>query len=143
MKKQLAASLGNRIEPQSPGRLIEAARLARDNAYSPYSNFKVGAAVVCDLGTTHSGCNIENASYGLTVCAERVAIFNAIAGGASRIQRLAVSTSAPEEAPLSEKMPCGACRQVMAEFMSPEAEIEIDGGGTFKLSELIPNPFQL
>ncbi len=91
--------------------LINRALLAREKAYAPYSKFKVGAAVLGTSGRIYSGCNIENASYGLSNCAERTAIFNAIAEGETGIAAIAVAADTPE--PVS---PCGACRQVMAEF---------------------------
>lgn len=91
--------------------LLEAAKKAREFAYSPYSKFKVGAAVLAKSGSIYTGCNIENASYGLTNCAERTAIFKAIAAGEVNLTALAVVADTKE--PVS---PCGACRQVMAEF---------------------------
>ena len=90
------------------------------------------------------GCNIENASYGLAICAERVALFAAVAGGAKRFDRLAVACiDAKETDALGTKMPCGACRQVMAEFLPMDAEIEIDGAGVWKIAELLPAAFRL
>ena len=122
---------------------MERARAAAQSAYCPYSKFHVGAAVETDAGV-FVGCNIENASYGLAICAERVALFAAIAGGAMEFKRLAVSCiDAAETDPPGAKMPCGACRQVMAEFLALDAEIEIDGAGTWKLSELLPAAFRL
>ena len=91
--------------------LVELAKKARANAYAPYSGFSVGAAVLAADGRVFSGCNIENASYGLTNCAERTAIFSAVAAGARELVALAVV--ADGELPCS---PCGACRQVIAEF---------------------------
>lgn len=91
--------------------LLEAAKKAREFAYSPYSKFKVGAAVLAKSGSIYTGCNIENASYGLTNCAERTAIFKAIAAGEVNLTALAVIADTKE--PVS---PCGACRQVIAEF---------------------------
>lgn len=91
--------------------LLEAAKKAREFAYSPYSKFKVGAAVLAKSGSIYTGCNIENASYGLTNCAERTAIFKAIAAGEVNLTALAVVADTKE--PVS---PCGACRQVIAEF---------------------------
>lgn len=112
-------------------------------AYAPYSRFRVGAAVVAG-GRTFLGCNIENASYGLTVCAERVAMFEAVAAGCRPIERLAVAC--PDAAPYlgdAGRMPCGACRQVMAELLAPDAEIMVDGVGTFRLDDLLPRAFRL
>ncbi len=91
--------------------LIQAASAAREKAYAPYSGFKVGAAVLTKNGKIFSGCNIENASYGLTNCAERTAVFTAIAAGESEFLALAVIADTPRPT-----APCGACRQVMAEF---------------------------
>jgi cytidine deaminase len=95
--------------------LINAAWTTRDLAYAPYSNFQVGAAVETRDGKIFSGCNVENLSYGLTMCAERVAIFSAVAAGHQIFSRIAVVADTDE--PIS---PCGACRQVMAEFQIPE-----------------------
>lgn len=92
-------------------KLIEAAIQARENAYAPYSNFKVGAAVLCENGKIFSGCNIENASFGATNCAERTAIFKAVSEGYRTIQSLAVIGD-----PNNFTFPCGICRQVIAEF---------------------------
>lgn len=92
-------------------KLIEAAIQARENAYAPYSNFKVGAAVLCENGKIFSGCNIENASFGATNCAERTAIFKAVSEGCRTIQSLAVIGD-----PNNFTFPCGICRQVIAEF---------------------------
>jgi cytidine deaminase len=91
--------------------LIEAAIEARLAAYAPYSNFQVGAALLCDDGTTVTGCNVENLSYGLTICAERNAIFAAVAAGQQRFAAIAVAADSDKAI-----SPCGACRQVMCEF---------------------------
>lgn len=122
--------------------LIAAAKRARANAYARYSNFAVGAAALSADGEITVGCNVENASFGLTVCAERVAIFAAIANGHRRVAKLAVSVSDLAVAP-SERMPCGACLQVMAEFMDPGGEIIVEQVGKFKLQELLSRPFRL
>lgn len=100
--------------------LILAAKEARENAYVPYSNFKVGAAVLTDDGEIYKGCNIENASYGATNCAERTAIFKAVSEGHRTIKAIAVIGS-------DENLtyPCGICRQVIAEFASEDIKIII------------------
>lgn len=95
-------------------KLMDCAIKARENAYSPYSHFAVGAALLCEDGTLFEGCNIENASYGLTNCAERTAIFKAVSEGHIKFKALAVV--ADTEGPCA---PCGACRQVMTEFKIP------------------------
>lgn len=95
-------------------KLMDCAIKARENAYSPYSHFAIGAALLCEDGTLYEGCNIENASYGLTNCAERTAIFKAVSEGHIKFKALAVV--ADTEGPCA---PCGACRQVMAEFKIP------------------------
>ena len=121
-------------------RLIEAARAARAAAYAPYSDFAVGAAVAASSGAIYAGCNVENASYGLTVCAERVAVFNAVSAGEREITAVAV-VSGPG-AP-----PCGACRQVLAEFAPRAGEmtvIVVSGQGDtrrYTLGELLPVRF--
>ena len=94
--------------------LINRAIEARENAYCPYSHFAVGAALLCEDGTIYEGCNIENASYGLTNCAERTAIFKAVSEGHTTFKALAVV--ADTEGPCA---PCGACRQVISEFEIP------------------------
>jgi cytidine deaminase len=119
--------------------LAAAARAASEQAYCPYSNFRVGAAVLTEDGAVFSGCNVENASYGLTICAERAAVFHAAAKGHRSIVAVAVYT--PTTFPTS---PCGACRQVINEF-GPEAEVVsvCDGPQKIhsKLSELLPHAF--
>lgn len=95
-------------------KLMDCAIKAREKAYSPYSHFAVGAALLCEDGTLYEGCNIENASYGLTNCAERTVIFKAVSEGHIKFNALAVV--ADTEGPCA---PCGACRQVMAEFKIP------------------------
>ncbi|MFN8525330.1 MAG: cytidine deaminase [Chloroflexota bacterium] len=123
--------------------LLEVAREAAVSAYAPYSRFRVGAAALAD-GYVVRGVNIESASYGLTVCAERVAIFGAIASGYQCITALAVSCiDAAPDLGESGRMPCGACRQVIAEHLAPDAHVEVDGVGLLTVEELLPRPFRL
>ncbi|HWM23750.1 MAG TPA: cytidine deaminase [Chthoniobacterales bacterium] len=117
----------------------EAALAALANAYCPYSKFPVGAAVLTENGEIFGGCNVENASYGLTICAERNAIFHAISNGHRNLIAIAVVTPSPQPMP-----PCGACRQVIHEF-NPEADVLCFGQDTnakhFKVSELLMAAF--
>ena len=117
-----------------------------NNAYSPYSGYKVGAALLCDNGKIFTGCNVENSSYGATVCAERTAIFKAVSDGERDFSMLAVAGGKENE--LSDKfLPCGICRQVIAEFCKPEfIVLVVTSENTYKeftLSELLPNAFSL
>ena len=123
--------------------LLEHARMAASRAHCPYSQFHVGAAVLCDDGSVIEGCNVENASYGLTVCAERVALFSAISQGKRPIELAVSCVDAQDEAAVSSRMPCGACRQVMQELLPPDAEIHVDGVGRRSLQQLLPEAFQL
>jgi len=120
-------------------RLAGMAMEAMDQAYAPYSMFQVGAALITASGEVFSGANVENASYGLTICAERVAVFKAVSSGQRRIVRISVAASNGEEV-----FPCGACRQVLNEF-GPEMEIITTSGGrmkaVYRLSELLPKSF--
>jgi cytidine deaminase len=119
-------------------RLLEAARDVRDKAYAPYSDFRVGAAVLGDDGRTYVGVNVENASYGLTVCAERNAVAAAIVGGARRIEAVAIAADRPSP-------PCGACRQVVAELGPRATVIWEDGVGGYvsrSISDLLPDAFR-
>jgi cytidine deaminase len=123
-------------------RLMAAARGAASRASAPYSRFPVGAAVEGSDGAIYQGCNIESASYGLTICAERVAIFSAIAAGA-RPLRLAVICLQGDPTQPESLMPCGACRQVMLDQMGPDAPVAISGVGEFTVADLLPRGFQL
>lgn len=120
--------------------LIQEAIDARKFAYTPYSHFQVGAALLAD-GKVYSGCNIENASYGLTNCAERTAVFKAVSEGVTRIEAIAVV--ADTEGPVS---PCGACRQVLAEFCDRETKVYLTNlhGNTeeWTMEQLLPGAFQ-
>ncbi len=118
--------------------LIRAAKEAREKAYSPYSNFKVGAAVVTPSGKIYSGCNVENVSYGLTNCAERTAIYKAVSEGEHSFIALAVV--ADTEGPVA---PCGACRQVIAEFGIEQIILGNIKGHTkiLSLEEILPYAF--
>jgi len=110
-------------------KLFADARKAADFAYVPYSRFRVGAALLADDGTVITGCNVENRSFGLTVCAERNAVFKAVSSGQRSFKALAVSTP-DSETPVG---PCGACRQVLSEFMPPSAPVLFGGSGTEKV----------
>lgn len=121
--------------------LIAMARKAREHAYAPYSGFKVGAAALMSSGIVYVGCNIENSSYGLTVCAERVAIWNAVSNGESEIIAVVISSDG------KPALPCGACLQVMQEFAGKSSPIIISSGSDGKpvrctLDECLPHPFK-
>ena len=120
--------------------LYDAAVAARKNAYIPYSHFAVGAAVRCASGKVYAGCNIENASYGLCVCGERNAMFNAVSAGERDL--LALCVVADTTGPVS---PCGACRQVMSEFKIKTIILANLKGDCFlcKLEDLLPYGFEL
>lgn len=107
--------------------LMQAAREAREMAYAPYSRFKVGSAVLID-GEISVGCNVENASYGGTMCAERTAIFTGVAKGGRQLQAIAVSTDAFAKPDIEPRSPCGMCRQIMSEFADESTVILLDAG---------------
>ena len=109
--------------------LFAEARKAADNAYAVYSKFRVGAALLCDDGTVITGCNVENRSYGLAICAERTAMVKAISLGRRSFRALAISTP-DSEIPVG---PCGACRQVLSEFMEPSSPVVFGGSGNEKV----------
>jgi len=124
-------------------KLLEHARAAANAAYCPFSKFRVGAAVLAD-GQIFQGANVENQSFGLTICAERTAIFNAVTNGHQAIAALAVTCpDASESAMPAIRMPCGACRQVIAEFSSANTVIIVDGVGDFRVTDLLPDAFHL
>jgi cytidine deaminase len=120
-------------------KLIDAARAIRLNAHAPYSGFQVGAALETPAGVIITGCNVENATYGLTICAERVAVVKAISEGQTKFTRIAIV--ADTEAPTT---PCGACRQILWEF-GGDLEIILanlkEVKATYQLSQLLPLPF--
>jgi cytidine deaminase len=119
--------------------LIDAALRVREHAHAPFSKFKVGAALADDAGNLYTGCNVENATYGLTVCAERVAVFKAISEGARKFRRIAVAADTAILTP-----PCGACRQILWEFCG---DIEViltnlqSKTESLRLKDLFPRPF--
>lgn len=119
--------------------LLQAALAVRNNAHARFSNFQVGAALEDDSGRIHTGCNVENATYGLTVCAERVAVFKAVSEGARRFTRIAIAADTDTLTP-----PCGACRQILWEFCGDIEVILVNLEGrteTFRLKDLFPRPF--
>jgi len=128
--------------PVKDNELLRSARRAAERASAPYSNFPVGAAVEAANGRVYLGCNIESASYGLTICAERVAIFSTIADGAVPA-RLAVSCPRGDRSDVTSLTPCGACRQIMLDQMKPDAPVWIDGVGQFTVIDLLPLGFRL
>jgi cytidine deaminase len=133
----------NQLTPSERARLLQVARDAAKRAYAPYSKFRVGAAVLTKNGNIFSGCNIENASYGLTICAERVAIFSAVSiEGGENMEIRALAVVNDQDAACA---PCGACRQVMYEF-GPEAVVLFTGSHSKKemrVRELLPEGFRL
>lgn len=122
----------------SPEDLVALAKEARERAYAPYSHFAVGAALLAESGQVYAGCNVENASYGLSICAERVALFKAVAAGDRRFKAIAVVTE-------TMATPCGSCRQVLAEFGEDELQVIVaDPEGQMKiytLGEILPATF--
>lgn len=124
-----------------PLMLVRAALEARLRAYAPYSKFLVGAALLSESGQLFTGCNVENASYGMTVCAERVAVFKAVAEGQTKFTALALATA-------GGFTPCGGCLQVLAEFCHdlPLYVVNVEAGGEFNVlqfSDLLPRRFRL
>jgi cytidine deaminase len=138
----IKARPGKSIDGPARSRLVAAARAVRRHAHAPYSRFRVGAAVLDERGGIHVGCNVENTSYGLTVCAERNAVAAAVAAGARRIRAVAVVTTARPPA-----RPCGACRQVLAELGDDGLLVLLTGpaGPPIErwLGDLLPEAFHL
>ena len=121
--------------------LLNLAKQASANAYVPYSKFAVGAAIECDDGTVFTGCNVENAALGSTICAERTAVCKAVSEGHRRFRRIAIFAEGENYC-----MPCGACRQVLAEFSADMEVLCAKAGGryvSYKLSDLLPHTFVL
>jgi len=119
--------------------LIEIAKNTRENAYAPYSGYKVGAALLTTDGAVYGGCNVENAAYGMSICAERTAVVKAISEGAREFEAIAVVTE-------NAGTPCGACRQFLSEFGSDIMVILADTSGNYTLAtvgELLPNAFEM
>ncbi|MEM3670721.1 MAG: cytidine deaminase [Thermoprotei archaeon] len=132
------------LEKEDEERLSDTARKAAENAYAPYSGYRVGAAVLCDDGEVYSGCNVENSSYGLTVCAERVAVFKAVSERPDmKIVALSVGTLDADTTSM-----CGACRQVVSEFAAPDCVVlyfstKKGAERTISFKKLLPEPFLL
>lgn len=130
------------IDESTPEKLVEKAMIAQHMAYAPYSGFHVGAAVLADNGNIYTGCNIENASYGATLCAERTAIGKAVSEGAREILAIAITSDST-----IFTMPCGICRQVMSEFCSHDMPLYLaNKDGQFeklRFDEILPHSFHL
>lgn len=121
--------------------LLAAALAARENAFAPFSKFRVGAALEDREGRIHTGCNVENATYGLTVCAERVAVFKAVSEGIRTFRRIVIAADTDVLTP-----PCGACRQILWEFCGDIEIIMVNPGGkteNWRLKDLFPKPFDV
>ncbi len=119
--------------------LLAAAMKVKENAFSPYSNFRVGAALLTKSGKIFTGCNVENSSYSLTVCAERTALFKAVSEGENTFSKILIVSDADDYCP-----PCGACRQVLSDLAGDIDVVMVNGAGdelVKKLSELLPLAF--
>ncbi len=131
--------------------ILKAAAKASQVAYAPYSKYNIGAAVLCSGGIIFTGCNVENASYGLTICAEQAAVVSAVSAGNREITALAIvarpGTSGKATAEINYPYPCGACRQVLAEFCKPGTPVatafitDLDDFQTITLGKLLPEAF--
>lgn len=123
-------------------KLVDLAYEAREKSYSPYSNFKVGAAILTDDGHVYTGCNVENSSYGATICAERTAALKAVSEGHRTFKAIAIVSSSNQYT-----YPCGICRQFLSEFMKDDGEIILHdmskGRKKYRLGELLPEMFTL
>lgn len=141
MKVFLSKIALRRLIKMTDAELIELSEEAMKYAYSPYSRFEVGAAILCESGKVYSGCNVENATFGATNCAERTAVFKAVSEGSADFEAIAITSSGG-----GLTFPCGICRQVLAEF-SPQIRVVLkseDGEiSSFTLSELLPHGFAL
>lgn len=133
------------MEKEAIVTLVQAALNARENAYAPYSKYKVGAALYAGSGEVYTGCNIENASYGATNCAERTAIFKAVSCGERKIKAIAVAGGMQGQEPSDFAYPCGICRQVMQEFGGVSMQVIVakseEEYQVFTLNELLPFGF--
>jgi len=121
--------------------LAAAALAVREKAFAPFSRFKVGAALEDEGGRIHTGCNVENATYGLTLCAERLAVFKAISEGVRKFRRIAIAADTEDLTP-----PCGACRQILWEFCGDIEIVMVNPRGktaTHQLKDLFPKPFDV
>jgi len=134
-----------RLDPDQQRRLVETARAMLDKAYARFSHFRVGAAVLTERGGVYGGCNVENSSYGLTICAERSAVFAAVGAEGSGMKVRAIAVCARHQGRDQAASPCGACRQVIFEF-GPEALVLFQGQSgpqQVSVSDLLPGGFRL
>ena len=126
--------------------LMNFAYRAREMSHSPYSHFAVGAALLAVDGTVYTGCNVENASFTPTCCAERVAFFKAVSQGVKKFQKIAIVGAPADREPDKFIMPCGVCRQVMLEFCDDDFEILVTDGNeikSYRLGDIMPGAFRL
>ena len=133
------------MEREQLNRMITLAEEARERAYAPYSGFSVGAALLTDQGEVFTGCNIENRSYPAGLCAERVAVFSAVAAGHDRFRGLVVTGGTKGKKPDEFCIPCGMCLQVLSEFCTPDFEIflvkSVDEAAEYRLRDFLPFVF--
>ena len=132
------------LDAETKKELIAKAYEARKNSYAPYSDYQVGAALLCEDGSIYTGCNVENASYGATNCAERTAVFKAVSEGKRRLKAIAIAGGSGDN--MGMAYPCGVCRQVLREFSEPSQMLIIVAGKDFEyrefsLEELLPESF--